>query len=347
MVYQPLRRELNPTEYTSDFEFDVLNGSQQYEINSYGIDNDIGKNSASIMIYFNNLETSIEAAAENNEYKFYTQAVAGDSSVPMKNQAWASTRNLTDIVPNTADAPAPEGVTEFLEKFDKSLRKAYYRTTKAIHLLAPESIQYSSGAGWEDVNFELNALGLIADAAMQEDTGSALKRAGSTMGREAADLLNKLGDGGDIASALTKSTINPYTQQAFKGMGRRTFQFNWVFAPKNDKELYEIDRIIFGFRYHMHPTISDLAGNTGENYLNFPSQVDLEWYFRDAASSDWVENAWLPKISTCVIESVTTDYTPNGRFSFFKGAGAPTQINFSIQLKEVHSLMRKDIGRGF
>lgn len=323
-----------PATYDPDFD-------EGFRVLSFSV-NEV---SNSVMFYFNALEDVNSISSENaagGNYLKWTGNYVGD--IPMKNQAWQSTREVTDLIKQTAATAQELGLetgAEYVEKFANLVQRKYKRTSNAIHILVPDSVQFSSGAGWQDVNFDLNAFGLFVDVATNDQT-----KALGILQRESAEALDSFGEGGRISDAMMKSIKNPYTQQAFQGMNRRTFQFNWQFAPKSQDELNVIDEIIALFRFHMHPSISNLSG-TGSNYLNSPGQVDIEWYFKDPDNGEWSENAWIPKISTCVIESVSTDYTPNGQFSFFRSAGAPTQINFSIQLKETTPITKNDISRGF
>lgn len=236
-----------------------------------------------------------------------------------------------------------------------SLLKKHSRTEIAFSLMMPSSVRFGTRAGWEDVN-SLKGIGVILGEVFSPDnlTGQdkidALKRVGSIMAMEGTQLgLNTfIGDG--VGDALTGTLKNSFMDQAFTGMQRRGFQFSWLLSPKNEQELRSIDEIIRLLRFHSHPTFSPVSESGA--YLLFPSHVDVEFYTRDVdtqgnPSDDFTENAWIPKISTCVVESIETDYSPNAQFAFFKGSGAPTQINLTITLKEIAPLVREDIARGF
>lgn len=330
--------------------------------------------SSLVMFFFNSTEGDTGTQnASNANYTNWSGAFKGE--VPQKNQAWAAQRNLPGELNKISDATISKAnnditkaasvlekgqTTSFTQmaggtasqainntvgaaaRFGAQFERKYKRTTNAVELLTPDTLRYDYGAGWSDVNFSPNALGLLLNVAANENT-----LAGSIIKREVSDKgYDILGEGGDIGGAINKSVINPYTQQSFHGMNRRTFQFSWQLSPKNMSELNQIQEIISLFKFHMHPSIMPTADGLGANYLNYPGQVDVEWYFKPEAQGDFTENPWLPRITTCVVEAVSTDMAPNGHYSFFKGVGAPTQINFSIQLKEIHPLQKSDISLG-
>jgi hypothetical protein len=132
----------------------------------------------------------------------------------------------------------------------------------------------------------------------------------------------------------------------FGNMQRRKFQFNWTLVARSAAQVAEIEKLIRTLRFHAHPSYS--AGVAVGTYLTFPGQVDIEWYTKESSGDDnYTENAWLPKISSCVIDSVETDYSPNSQYSFFQDSGAPTQISLSVTFTETHPLVKSDIARGF
>ena len=48
---------------------------------------------------------------------------------------------------------------------------------------------------------------------------------------------------------------NPYMEVLFDAMQLRTFTYNFIFAPKNEKETEEVQKIIQIFRFHMAPEL--------------------------------------------------------------------------------------------
>ena len=134
---------------------------------------------------------------------------------------------------------------------------------------------------------------------------------------------------------LSKTAPNPMKEQVFRSVDFRTFQFNYRFAPRNEKEASNVLNIIDQFKFHMHPEFKD---QTGFLYI-FPSEFDVVYY-----SGDQV-NDKVHKHTSCVLTEVSLNYTPNGVFNTFSN-GMPTQIDMTLTFKELASLDKAKIKEG-
>ena len=137
---------------------------------------------------------------------------------------------------------------------------------------------------------------------------------------------------------------NPYMEVLFDAMALRTFTYNFKFAPKNEKETEEVQKIIQVFRFHMVP---ELRGGQSR-FLGLPSQFDIHYMYQpmgNAQSSNSMINPYYNKIATCVLQNCAINYTPEGVKSFEDGA--PTQITMSLQFKETEMLTKDKINQGF
>ena len=210
----------------------------------------------------------------------------------------------------------------------------FKQTGETIQLMMPPKIEFNTSAGWQAINSRPTGLGILAEIALGDNTLSA--RAAHEVGKMVMSALYE--DGGGVASSYRGQITNPYTSQAFEGMNRRSFRFDWVLAPKNNDELSHIRAIINMFRFHAHPTLT-----ANKDFLKYPSQVDV--IFKTLAE----DNHWLPKIATCVIKDVNVDYTPNGQWSALNSSvpGAPSMFNLSITVEEIVPLVKSDIEEGF
>jgi hypothetical protein len=226
--------------------------------------------------------------------------------------------------------------------------KKYKRTSSMLWMLYPDTIRFGTNANWQELNFDPNALGILASQSGVDQKGNLdfWGNAGTVVSREAKGILTKATGNGNIGDALFKNVQNTYNDMNFGNMQRRKFQFNWTLVARSAAQVAEIEKLIRTLRFHAHPSYS--AGVAVGTYLTFPGQVDIEWYTKESSGDDnYTENAWLPKISSCVIDSVETDYSPNSQYSFFQDSGAPTQISLSVTFTETHPLVKSDIARGF
>ncbi len=143
-----------------------------------------------------------------------------------------------------------------------------------------------------------------------------------------------------LANKAFGQATNPYMEVMFESMGLREFTYNFTFAPKNEQERDDVQDIIKLFRFHMAP---ELKGSQ-HRFLTLPSTFDIHYMYqhdRDYAS----ENNFYSKIATCVLQSVSVDYSPNGVKSFQDGS--PTQINMALAFKETELLTKQSINAGY
>jgi hypothetical protein len=100
-------------------------------------------------------------------------------------------------------------------------------------------------------------------------------------------------------------------------------------------------KIINKLKFHQAP---EIASRTGGRFLIPPSEFDIEFFYNG------FENPNIPKVSTCVLESIDVDYAPNG-FSAYEvpgelgpvegGTGMPTGIRMSLQFKETQIITKE------
>ena len=143
-----------------------------------------------------------------------------------------------------------------------------------------------------------------------------------------------------LANKVFGRADNPFVEVFFNSMNVRTFQYNFNFAPRNEDETMDVQKIIQLFRFHMAP---ELKG-ANNRFLTLPSTFDIHYMYQ-MEDGKATENDFYNKIATCVLENCTVDYTPGGVRSFANGA--PTQITMSLQFKETELLTKERINEGF
>ena len=137
---------------------------------------------------------------------------------------------------------------------------------------------------------------------------------------------------------------NPDMEVLFDAMALRQFTYNFKFAPKNEREVDEVRKIIEVFRFHMVP---ELRGGQSR-FLGLLSQFDIHYMYQpmgDSQSSNATVNPYYNKIATCVLTNCTVNYTPDGVKSF--ADGAPTQTTMSLTFKETEMLTKEKVNQGF
>jgi hypothetical protein len=130
---------------------------------------------------------------------------------------------------------------------------------------------------------------------------------------------------------------NPNSEMVFKSVPFRTFNFPYEFAPKNEKEKDEVQRIIEIFKFHMMPE------KRSAGYLTAPSQFQITYMYRDGA------NMYIPKISRCALTDLSVDYSPEGVFTTFKGddkGAAPVLTKVELIFSEMEIMTKETIAVG-
>jgi hypothetical protein len=145
------------------------------------------------------------------------------------------------------------------------------------------------------------------------------------------------GFGAAIDKGLGRS-INPNAELVFKSVPFRTFSFPYEFAPKNEKEKEDVQKILSMFKFHMLPE------KFSEGYLSAPSQFQITYMYRDGA------NMYIPKISRCALTDFSIDYSPEGVFTTFKGddkGAAPVLTKVDMTFTEMEIMTKETIAEGY
>ena len=129
---------------------------------------------------------------------------------------------------------------------------------------------------------------------------------------------------------------------AFKGIDKRTFQYEFKMVPKSQDEANEIRSIIFAFKSNMLPEFagSSRAGRS----LIVPNTFDIEYMWNGA------ENQFLHRISTCFLETMSVTYGGERykTYAGINGDGAPpVETSMSLTFKEIELITRERVHEGY
>lgn len=215
-----------------------------------------------------------------------------------------------------------------------------YRTESSISLAVTErpSVRYGVDYASADLGAAAHLLqsgGSVTDVLTGKGMNSELAR---QIMLNVASIPSNLAGVGDPKALLdygTGTTPNPFRAQMFKSVDNRVFVFEYKFLPRTAAESETVRQIIHKFKYHMHPEISP-----GGYYFIYPSEFDIEYYYRGKT------NSFVNKISTCVLESLSVDYGGQGGFHSFAD-GSPTEVNMRLQFKELEVLTKERISQGY
>lgn len=160
---------------------------------------------------------------------------------------------------------------------------------------------------------------------------------------KANELLGKTGDAfkgeklqlADILQPFGLA-VNPFLTVMFESPEFKTHNFNWKLIPRDPEETRIINKMIRLFKYAQLPAIAQGSGGT---LMNYPNIVQVSFYGNDN---------YLYRFKPCAIQTVSVNYAPAATPSFFKGSqNIPTEIDFSISIKEIEYWTKMDFERGY
>ena len=176
--------------------------------------------------------------------------------------------------------------------------------------------------------------------AILDGGGAALER---VLGEAVTGIVSALPGVGDVRGAIDKSmgrALNPFNEQVFRSVPFREFQFPFTFAPKNRKEMENVQKIITLLKFHMLPEFSN---KTKSAFLS-PSEFQITYMYRSK------NNQYIPHIATCVLTGMEVDYATEGNLVTFreddKGA-APVTTSVSCTFAETEIMTKEMIGEGY
>ena len=334
-------------------------GADGYKVESHSYPNDLlaadGRYGGNYVVFYINVQTDSKLGRTLKETDFVneltprdrgdliaqkldrTKLFAGNALVIGGSAVVGSALGVGSLsVPAAALATVGAGATA---NYAASASRAQRRLKTAIALHVPNQIQIRYGTSWSEedtgtlamatsgIDEILKAVGAAKGGA---DLGEVGKKLGGTAQAMVTNLALTKGPMAGANSVATGLAANPKKEQAFKGVDFRTFQFEYQFFPRSSTEAENVMRIIYEFKYHMHPEFKD-----SNNFVYiYPSEFDIFYY------QGGVENKHIHRHTSCVLTEMNVNYTPNGAFTTFDN-GMPTQINVSMSFREL-ALLTKD-----
>lgn len=217
------------------------------------------------------------------------------------------------------------------------------RISQAISLYVPDSMNYSQSIEWENasllsfgkdlVNSAASAAGIFSPSDAAGKGGrfkSFMSKSGQTLKaldipKHSEFILNSFG-----------YALNQQLLVLFRGINFRTFQYDFYFAPKSERESRAVSNIIKAFRFHAHP---EDALEDNSIFLIAPSTFDIEFWHKGE------KNKKIHQVKTCILKDYTVDYAPFGWSTLVDGM--PVQTRLSLTFQETEIVTKQDIEDGF
>lgn len=230
------------------------------------------------------------------------------------------------------------------------------RTTETIALYMPDTLNFTYNQQYDSTSLTGDLAAAISAGASVVD---ALKTSGATtegavgVGSNLTPfIMNAVAQrsGSNLLragfAAITGTVQNPMLEMLYSSPSFRSFRFDFMFYPRDEKEAEEVQKILNTLRFHQAP---EVATEGSGFFLVPPSEFDIKFYYNGK------ENVNIPQISTCVLESIDVDYAPNG-FSAYEvpgqntpslgKTGMPVAIRLSLQFKETEILTKTNFANG-
>jgi len=305
---------------------------------SGGFNNKIAGSAAALGKNKARLKEQSQEVFEENEYAF------GTVSYPLELKAGGGSANGHYMI-FYIQVPIEEGVesagsTDITQVIPKELgsvkqmpirrlskavqdRQEFKRISSAVTLYMPPEIKAEYKMEYSEETIGAAARNLLDEF----DFGRQFK---ASVGRSIVKGLDMGAPGlAAIRQAETGLAVNNRVELQFQKVENRTFSYTFNFKPKSREEADEIQRIIYLFKYHMHPTI---IGGVNSPVFRVPSQFSLHYMYR----SD--ENKYLNTIGETILENMDVTYGDGTSFKTYRGNddGAPPEtITLTLSFKEM------------
>jgi len=253
------------------------------------------------------------------------------------------------------------------------LTRRSVRVLRAIALYVPETVNFSDTQDYDTpkLSRDLGITGAAAASAASAaqagiGTGNLLGLAGlgsivgMSLGRNAigtaSGARSALGQAGTFSRSLSRLSsvdrgaqsaaqlagfpVNPVIEVLYNSPQLRNFDFTFTFSPRSDTEAQMVRDIIYEFRRHAAPELKGIGV-----FFTPPSDFDITFLQRQSSGS-FVENINIPRIRSCVLYSIDTDYASSGQFSTFSD-GMPIQIRMILRFKELEIITREKVDQGY
>jgi hypothetical protein len=289
--------------------------------------------------------------------KFGSSGVAG--KVAGKIDSFVKGPQPQEQLKESNSTPIEDSVKSITDKNKKALGflRRTQLTNDAIALYMPDTINFDSNAGYSDVGLggeDIAQLFVAAPELVKQKLGGADAKTllnsafrSGLVQNKAQKLGNSLGIGNTTRVGLFAASggvTNPMIELIYSSPKLRTFQFEFFFYARSEKEAYDVQKIIDRFRFHQSP---ELQGglNSQMGLLIPPSEFDIKFFYAGR------QNPNIPPIGTCVLEQIQVNFAPKGWTAYesvgensaaLGRTGMPVSIQMSLQFKETTIITKED-----
>lgn len=140
------------------------------------------------------------------------------------------------------------------------------------------------------------------------------------------------------------AVVNPNLEVIFNGPRIRSFNYNFRFTPRDQRESEEVHKILTTFRKNMAVQRADTA-----LFLKAPNVFKIKYMIQATGDGEIPggtlqefdmsnqENKFIGRIKTCALTDMSVDYTPDGSYSTFYD-NSQTSVSLSLTFTELEPI---------
>jgi len=331
----------------------LKNTSTQVAANRQAIDRLRGAGTSNMGLTGKNIRESFAKTGIGNTLTSLADSVknvtgaVGNSKVGKAASSFLDNSLFNFVIKEAGDAEKSlaEGIAFAEDNFYRSTK----RTSTAIALYMPDNLNFNYQHSFNQVS-PSSAFGAVPTAVMQafnsavdkKETDSTVKTLSPFIAEAITTGIGKItGNADQMFSAFTGLVNNPQMELLFQSTERRSFNFDFSLTPRSQQEAKDIMEIVRLFKFHAAPEI--LKGVSGR-YLIPPSEFDISFFYNGTVNPN------IPQISTCVLNSVSVNYAPDGWAAFevsnnsnpsIGGTGMPVSIRLSLNFTETQIITKE------
>ena len=139
--------------------------------------------------------------------------------------------------------------------------------------------------------------------------------------------------GANILGRTAGVTLNPNLELLFKGPNLRTFNFNFRFTPRSEKESKEVKEIIRVFKKNMA-----VQRSTSNLFLMTPRVFTLEYIYNAEGESAGQIHPYLNVFKPMAMTNLNVNYTPDGTYMTYNKSGSLTAYDLQMSFGELEPI---------
>jgi hypothetical protein len=269
-----------------------------------------------------------------------------DSIGQIKTTTTGKQKSINTQTPSVAETPEANLFVE---------RPPTVRLDTAITMYMPTTVSVTYGANYTDT--EIGTVAAKGKEVVEAFTSAS--RDVDTQKKVIPETLKLVGEDLELAGIATAGAAVPGAQGlreaieiqegvitadrmelAFKGVGKRKFQYSFKMIPRNREEADEIQKIIYAFKFNMLP---EFQSGSKSRKMVVPNTFDIQYMYKGA------ENSYLNKVSTCVLENMTVSQGGDRykTFSENENGAPPVETTITLDFQELEIITRERVEEGF